>query len=140
MYSKSHLAVSAALGIAIAVAVGANPDRAALLVGYAALLGTAIDLDHFLIARLRAGDWRHLRYAVGNPRSAFVDQDEIFDEGDVGPQTRLLSHALIGGLVIGGLVPVDPLLALVSAIVLYAHVVCDLIAGVREYEPLRTSR
>ena len=136
MYSKSHLVVSAVLGAAVALAVGAPPTRFALLVAYAALVGTAIDLDHFLVARVRAGDWRHLRFAVANPRSAFVDQDELFEEGAVGPQTRLLSHALIAGALVVGLVVVSPFLALLTTLVLYVHVVADLVAGVREYEPL----
>jgi hypothetical protein len=136
MYSKSHLAISAAVGGVLAVWTGAAPARAAFLVAYAGLLGTAIDLDHFLVARLRAGDWRHLRSAVTSPRVAFVDQDELFEEGAVGPQTRLLSHALIAGLLVGGFAVVDPFLAALTGLVLYVHVVCDLIAGVREYEPL----
>lgn len=120
----------------MAVWIGATPVRAAFLLTYAAALGTAVDLDHFLIARLRAGDWRHLRFAASNPRAAFVDQEEIFEEGDVGALTRLLSHALIGGVAVVVLVGLDPVLALVSAVVLYVHVVCDLLAGVGEYEPL----
>lgn len=134
MYSKSHLVVSAALGAAIAVRVGATPGRFAFLVGYAAFLGTAIDADHFVIARLRAGDWRHLRFAVANPRAAFVDQDRLFEAGAVGSRTRLLSHALIGGAVVVGLVALDPALALVSAVVVYVHVLCDLAVDVVEHE------
>lgn len=140
MYSKSHFVVSAAVGGAIAALAGEGPVHAASLVVFAAVLGTAIDLDHFLIARLRAGDWRHLRFAVRNPRAAFLDQDELFAEGDVGSLTRLLSHALIAGLLVVVLLRIAPFLAFVSAVVLYVHVVCDLIAGVREYEPLTDRR
>lgn len=136
MYSKGHLVVSVALGAVIAAWVGATPTRAGFLVGYAALLGTAIDLDHFVVARLRAGDWRHLRFAIGNPRAAFLDQDRLFDDGDVGALTRLLSHALVGGLVVVVLVPVNPFLALVSAVVVYVHVLADLVVEVGEHEPL----
>ena len=136
MYTKSHLVVSALVGAAVAVAVGVTPGRAGLVVAYAAVVGTAIDLDHFLVARLRAGDWRHLGVAVSNPRAAFLAQDELFEEGDVGPMTRLLSHALLGGLLVGGVAVVDPFFALLSAVVLYVHVVCDLLASVREHEPL----
>lgn len=134
MYSKAHLAISAVLGTAIAVAVDATPARAAFIIAYAALLGTAIDADHFLIARIRAGDWRHLRFAIAHPRAALVEQDRLFDAGDVGALTRVLSHALIGGLVVVVLIPVDPFLALASAVVLYVHVVADLASSVRKYE------
>ena len=126
--------ISAALGAALAAWSGATPARAALLVGYAAFLGTAIDLDHFVIARLRAGDWRHLRFAVVNPRAAFVDQDRLFDDGDVGELTRLTSHVLIGGLLVVVLGSFRPFLALVSAVVVYGHVVADLLSGVRKHE------
>ena len=134
MYSRSHLVVSAALGGALALWSGAPPARTALLVGYAAFLGTAIDLDHFVVARLRTGDWHNLRFAVANPRAAFVEQDRLFDPGDVGVLTRLTSHALIGGLAVAILAAVDPFLALVSAVVVYGHVLCDLGTGVWKYE------
>ena len=135
MYTKSHLLISAVVGAAIVVWTGVPPNDAVLLVGYAAFVGAAIDLDHFVVARLRADDWRHLRSAVSNPRVAFVAQDELFEEGDVGPMTRLLSHALLGGALVVGLVAVDRFLALLTLVVLYVHVVCDLLAGVRVYEP-----
>lgn len=134
MYSRSHFVVSAAVGAAIAVAVGATPERTAFLVGYSAVVGTAIDADHFLLARLRAGDWRHLRFAVANPRAALLEQHRLFAPGDVGAFSRLTSHALIAGLVVVVLVPIDPSLALVSAVVLYVHLVCDLVADVRKHE------
>lgn len=131
MYSKAHFAISATVGAVVVIAVGATPSRAVLLVGYAAILGTAIDLDHFLIARLRTGDWRHTRFAGTHPRAAFLDQDELFEPGIVGERARLLSHVLIAGGVTGGAFLVDPLLALVSGVVLYAHVVCDIVHDIR---------
>jgi len=134
MYSRSHLAVSAVLGGAVALWAGAAPGRAAIVVVYAAVLGTAIDLDHFVIARLRTGDWHNLRLAVADPRAAFVEQERLFEPGDVGVLTRLTSHALIGGFVVAVLAPVAPLFALVSAVVVYGHVLCDLAAGVWKYE------
>lgn len=141
METKSHLVVSAALGVAIAAWIGAAPPRAAFVVGYAAFVGTAIDLDHFLIARLRVGDWHNLRFAIGHPRAAVLEQDRLFEEGAVGTLTRLLSHVLLAGLAIAGLAVVDGFLALLTAAVLYVHLLCDLIAGVRKYElPLRHGR
>lgn len=135
MYSKSHLAISVALGAIVAFAVGTSGYPAVLLVGYAALLGTAIDLDHFVIARLGTGDWRHLRFAATHPRTAFVAQGDIFEEGAVGTLTRLLSHVLLGALVVAGFWLVRrPFLAVFSAAILYAHVVCDLVSGVWKYE------
>ena len=135
MYTRSHFAISAALGVAIAAATGATPARAAFLVAYAAILGTAIDLDHFLIARLRLGDWRRLRFAITHPRAAFLDQSQIFEDGDVGTLTRLLSHGLIAGALVAGFaLSRRPFLAVFSGVVLYGHGLCDLVVDVRKYE------
>ena len=134
MYSKSHFAVSVVLGAAVAIVAGVPLGRAIALTAYAAVLGTAIDLDHFVIARLRAGDWRHLRYVLAHPRAGLLEQDRIFSDGDVGAQSRLLSHALLGGALVAGLAFVAPFLALFSGLVVYVHVVCDLVAGVQQYE------
>lgn len=130
MYSKSHLAISAALGLAIAVWIDADPARAAFLVGYAAVVGTAIDLDHFAIARLRTGDWSSLRFALSNPRAAVLEQDRIFAEGEVGAVARLLSHVMVGGLLVLAVAAIDPFLAAVAGAVLAVHVASDLIHDV----------
>lgn len=134
MYSKNHFAISVAVGIVIAMVAGVTIERAARLVAYAAFLGTAIDLDHFLIARLRAGDWSHLRFVLANPRAAVVGQDRIFETGAVGDRSRLLSHALLGGALVAVVAAASSFLALVSAVVLWVHVLCDLAVDVREHE------
>lgn len=135
MNTKWHLATSVAAGAGAALAVGVRPREFALLVGIAAVLGTLLDLDHFPIARLRAGDWRHLRFAATHPRVALFHQDEIFEAGAVGPLTRLLSHVLLGGLLVAALWFAGwRFLAAFSAGIVYLHVVGDLLAGVRAYE------
>ncbi|MFB6174330.1 MAG: hypothetical protein ABEI39_06780 [Halobacteriales archaeon] len=112
-------------------ATGAPPPRAAFLVAYAAAVGTLIDLDHFPLARLRTGEWRAVRACLEEPSLLLFDQAAIFEAGEVGAERRLLSHALIGGVLVGGLAFLDPFLALTTAVVLYVHVVADLIADVR---------
>lgn len=124
MYSRTHLATSLLVGLAMVPAVE-TPLGPVGTVVYAGLVGTLVDLDHFLIARVRTGSWRPLRRAVTSPRRAFVDQDELFERGDVGPRTRLLSHLLVAGVLVGALVANWSSLALVTAVVLSVHVVAD---------------
>lgn len=131
MYSKSHLAISAVLGLSLAVWFEMGPVRGALVVGYTALLGTAIDLDHFVIARLRTGDWSSLRFALSNPRAGLLEQDRIFAEGEVGARARLVSHVAIGSLLVAVVWTVDPFLALVSGMVIGVHLACDVVHDVR---------
>jgi len=54
-----------------------------------------IDLDHFLIARLKTGNWDAVRFCLTDPGAAVTDQSEIFDPGDVGVLSRLLSHVVL---------------------------------------------
>jgi hypothetical protein len=124
MRSRHHFPISAVVGLALAAAVETGIPDLAVVVG-AALLGTFVDLDHFLIARLRTGSWDPLRRCLRNPRMALFDQTEIFTRGDVGARTRLVSHLVIAGLLVGGLRGVTPGLAIVAGVVLAVHVCCD---------------
>ncbi len=58
---------------------------------------------------------------------AVADQGRIFERGDVGVLSRLLSHLVVIGLFVPivalGSVP----LAIVTGVVLYAHLVCDVL-------------
>lgn len=96
-----------------------------LLVVGAGLLGTAVDLDHFVIARLRTGSWSQLRRCLADPRMALLEQDEIFQEGAVGKLARLASHLLITAVLVAGLSVVGPTLALAAGVVLAVHILCD---------------
>lgn len=126
MYSRDHAIVSAAVGAA-AVAVLPVPLPWWAAVGYAVVVGVAIDFDHFAVARLETGNWAALRRCLRNPKIAVLEQDEIFGPQDLWPLQRLLSHHLIGGVVVFGLWPVSEPLALFTAVVLYAHVLGDLV-------------
>jgi len=126
MYSRDHAIVSAAVG-AVGVAVLPVPLPWWAAVGYAVVVGVVIDVDHFAVARLETGDWDALRRCLRNPKIAVLDQDEIFDPQDLWPLQRLLSHHLIGGIAVFGLWLVSEPLALFTALVLYAHVLGDLV-------------
>jgi hypothetical protein len=133
MYSKAHLLISAAVGVAVAAATGQPPLPAAATVGYAAVLGVAIDFDHFLLARLNTGTWDALVGAIREPRLVLFDQGEIFEEGeDVTKIQRLLSHVVIAGLLVAGLYPFSTYAAVLSGVVLYVHVLSDLYRDVRD--------
>jgi hypothetical protein len=106
--------------------------RAGLLVAYAAVVGVGIDFDHFPLARFNDGDWRATRRLLRNPRLALFEQSGIFEEGQISPLQRLLSHVVVTGLLVGTLALVDPFLAVFTAVVLYAHVLADLYADNRK--------
>lgn len=86
-----------------------------------------IDVDHLLIARAKTGNWDAVRFCLSNPAAAVADQSRIFDHGDVGVLSRLLSHLLIIGVVVPGLALASLDLAIVTGVVLYVHIVCDVV-------------
>ncbi len=86
-----------------------------------------IDVDHLLIARAKTGNWDAVRFCLSNPVAAVADQSRIFDHGDVGVLSRLLSHLLIIGVVVPGLALASLDLAIVTGVVLYVHIVCDVV-------------
>lgn len=126
MYSRDHAIVSVVVGTVAATALSLPiPWWAA--VGYAVVVGVGIDFDHFLVARVTTGDWAALRRSLRNPRLVFFDQGEIFEPLALWPLQRLLSHHVLGGLAVAALWPVSAPLALFTAIILYAHVISDLL-------------
>jgi hypothetical protein len=152
MNSGRHFLISVAVGVVLAgwTSVGGSTvqltaswlpitvavpawQAAPAVVGYAAVVGVGIDVDHFLVARYNSGTWRAARYCLANPRVVFVDQESIFRPEEIGPFERLLSHVLITGAVVPLLAVVAPVVAFVTAVALYAHVLADLIADVGTY-------
>ena len=97
----------------------------------------AIDLDHLLIARLKTGNWSATRRTLATPSIALVDQDRIFEVGDVGILSRLLSHLVIVGVATPALVGISVPLAIVIAVVLYVHIVCDVCWDIWRLDQLR---
>jgi len=124
MRSRHHFPISLGVGVVLAATLQ-TPLPPLVLVAAAGLLGTAVDLDHFLIARLRTGSWEPLRRCLADPRMALLDQAGIFDEGDVGTVTRLGSHLAITVAVVLTLAAVARSLALAAAAVLATHIACD---------------
>ncbi len=124
-----------AVGVLALVLAPAPPSPPAwALLAWAAVVGVGIDLDHLLVARLNAGDWSALRGLLRNPTAAVFDQDAIFAEDDLWARQRLLSHHVLGGLLVLVLLPVSVYLAVFTALVLYAHVLADLLHDNRNLE------
>jgi hypothetical protein len=131
MKSPEHAVLGAiASGILVAVLPGISvPLEAAVLFAYGLVLSVFVDLDHFLVARYHAGDWSHLRRCVTDPVFAFTEQEQVFEGVDTRTLEvhRLLSHVLLGGALVGVLALFEPIYALFTAVVLYVHVVADLL-------------
>ncbi|WP_265112423.1 hypothetical protein [Halosolutus halophilus] len=108
------------------ITVAGTPLPALLVVAYGTAVGVLVDLDHFLIARFKTGTWNAVRFCLSNPAAVVADQRRIFDRGDVGVLSRLLSHLVIAGLVVPGLAVASVPLAVLTAVVLYVHLVSDL--------------
>ncbi|WP_121822700.1 hypothetical protein [Halostella salina] len=131
MYSREHFLIGAVVstaGVAALRDAFSLPVLAGLFAG-GVLLSVFIDLDHFLVARRHAGDWSHLRACVRDPVFAFTEQDEVF-EGIPEQQIqleRLLTHAVVGGALTAALALVSVPVAVFAAVVVYAHVVADLL-------------
>ena len=141
MYSRHHAAISAvvAAGLVLVLPLGATPAVAAGVWAVLTAAGVAIDVDHFLMARLVRGDWVNTHRALASPRAAVFDQSDLFDPGDLWPLHRLLSHAVLApvavlaawltGATLGdaGLGVTAAAAALATAVILYVHVLTDLI-------------
>lgn len=129
MKSGEHFLLSVPVVGWVLAAIGdrySSRQRAALA-GYGLGLGVLIDLDHFLLARLRVGDWRHARNCLRNPKRVFFDQKNLFEGTGGMANLRLLSHVLIAGplTVLTGLI--DRRLGILTGAVLYVHVLADLL-------------
>jgi hypothetical protein len=131
MKSPEHAVVGAVVGTAAVGVLFADAPLTTQVAIWAGgvFVSVFVDLDHFLIARRMAGDWSNLRRAVSNPRVGLVDQEEVFVDVDEPRlrQYRLLSHLLVGGVLVAVLSQVESRLAVLAAVLLYAHVVADLL-------------
>lgn len=125
MRSRHHAPISVLVGVALVVALDTGYPWP-LVVGYATLLGTVVDLDHFLIARVKTGSWEPLRRCLADPRLALFEQAKIFEDGDVGAWTRIGSHVVVTAVLVSSLTVLAPTLAVASAAVLAVHIGCDL--------------
>ncbi|WP_158056847.1 hypothetical protein [Halorussus halophilus] len=131
MKSHEHAVLGSVASVSFVFALPdvSFPVEAVVLVAYGVLLSVFIDLDHFVAARLHAGDWSHLRRCVTDPVFAFTQQEQVFDGVDTNTLEthRLLSHALVGGVLVVATTLLAPVYGLFTAVVLYVHVTADLL-------------
>jgi hypothetical protein len=131
VYSRDHALGSLALGVVL-LAVSAAPARPVVLLPAVVAIGVGIDFDHFLVAYLNTGSTKNLRRVARDPRIVVLDQRAIFDPADLSELQRLLSHVVIAGIAVSGLVMLGERgWATVVGLTLYLHVLSDLIADVR---------
>ncbi|QLG27462.1 hypothetical protein HUG10_07815 [Halorarum halophilum] len=133
MRSTHHLGISIALGTLVGLLL--EPTIPLLLaVAYAGVLGVGIDLDHFLVARYNTGNWNAVRTCLRSPRVVLFDQGAIFEPDAIWPIERLLTHVVAMGAIVLGLAFVDGILAILSAVVLYGHLLSDLLWDVWRHD------
>ena len=101
--------------------------RLAALAAYGVGLGVLIDLDHFVLARLRVGDWRHTTAVLRHPKRVFTDQEHLFEGTGGMANLRLLSHVVLAGVLAGLWWLVSRPVAVLTGAVLYVHVLADLL-------------
>ncbi len=128
MKSTEHAVVGAVVSALGVRAVGdhlSRPWKAALWC-YGVFLSVFIDLDHFVLARYYTGDWEALFEALTTPKRAFTAPEWLFSDVTMRAE-RLLSHTIIGGVLALGSFFIAPFLACFTVVVVYAHVLCDLL-------------
>jgi hypothetical protein len=128
MKSTEHAVVGAVVSAVGALASGERLSRSAkvLLWCYGVFLSVFIDLDHFVLARYKTGNWRWLFEAISHPKKAFSAPEWLFEDVPMASE-RLLSHAVIGSVLTLFLLVITPFVAVFTAIVVCAHIICDLL-------------
>lgn len=136
MYSLAHAVIS--LLVASGVVVAGSPTvHPVLAVAYGVALGVLIDLDHFLLAWVLSGSLTPVRRVLSKPWIVVSDPGTIFESNDLDPYPRLISHVVITGVLVpAAWLAVDPFVGVLTAAVLYAHVLADLVADRRSYETI----
>ncbi|SIR27753.1 hypothetical protein SAMN05421858_2081 [Haladaptatus litoreus] len=131
MYSREHFLIGVVVSGLLLVPLSERFGTLLLagLFVYGVLLSVFIDLDHFVLTRIRTGSWRHLTACLKNPVAAFGDQDWVFEDVDSEDleHERILSHVFLGGVLVALSVFVSPAVAVFTAVVLYFHVLADLL-------------
>lgn len=129
MKSGEHFLISIpVVGVALTKLREHYSSRQLGLLGvYGVGLGVLIDLDHFVLARLRVGDWRHTWEVLRNPTRVFTDQETLFEGTGEMASLRILSHVVIGGALTWLWSRVSRPVAFLTGVVLYFHVFADLL-------------
>lgn len=128
MKSTEHALVGAVVSTIGVLVSGERFSRLekVLLWSYGVFLSVFIDLDHFVLARHKTGHWSDLFEALSHPKRAFSAPGWLFEEVQMRIE-RLLSHVVIGGILTLFWLVIAPFVAVFTAVVVYAHILCDLL-------------
>jgi hypothetical protein len=128
MKSTEHAVVGAVVSAIGALAAGERFSRTTKvsLWCYGVFVSVFIDLDHFILARYKTGNWKWLFEALSHPKKAFSDPEWLFEDVPMVSE-RLLSHAVIGSVLTLFLLVITPFVAVFTAVVVYTHILCDLL-------------
>lgn len=135
MESINHLKISVILSPIIAILAFDSlqtPEFFAVSV-LGILLGTLIDLDHFLIARILHGNWKELKRAFNSPLQIMKDNHSVREQ-KIGNKNRFISHlAILWSAQL--LLFVNPELGLFTVSMLGSHIITDLIDSANSRNP-----
>lgn len=92
--------------------------------------GVFIDLDHFLVQRLRDGNWNHLKAAFQNFTKLAKNNQKVLED-PISEKSRYISHFAL--LSISPLIAlaISPKLAALTFTMLASHTFCDLLRSWR---------
>ena len=135
MESIQHLKISIILSPIVALLSFESlqtPEFLAVSV-FGILLGTLIDLDHFVVARILHGNWNELKRALNSPMKIMKDNFSVREQR-IGNKNRFISHLAILWAAQLTLF-LDPSLGLFTVSMLGSHVIADLIDSANSKNP-----
>ena len=135
MESIQHLKISVILSPIVALLSFESlqtPEFLAVSV-FGILLGTLIDLDHFVVARILHGNWNELKRALNSPMKIMKDNFSVREQR-IGNKNRFISHLAILWAAQLTLF-LDPSLGLFTVSMLGSHVIADLIDSANSKNP-----
>lgn len=133
MEAIEHLII-ASIASPLAAWTLAGPDMSAFifLTVWGLVAGVLIDLDHFLVARIKNGDWSVLLRALKDPLAAWTNWRKIIDPvKDVPAEHRLMVHITVAIAVSAVLIPFNTQLFYMTALMTSIHILSDLYADIR---------
>lgn len=132
METVEHLVASLITApVAAAILFGVSGTVFVILTALGVAAGVLIDLDHFLIQRLRDGNWQHLEEALSNPGKVTTKNQEVL-ENPIPNWSRYLSHFAILATVPAAASLIDSGLGTYLYVMFASHVGCDVFRSWRK--------
>lgn len=100
-------------------------------IGLGVVCGTLIDLDHFIVSRMRNGDWHHLKNALNSPLAIFIDYRvsmEDFEDNFFGSIRQIYVSHFTTAILISTIIYFFNIQAALTASVFFGlHILMDII-------------